>query len=63
MSSLLTLKMGMAVVQGGRDDKGEREGCFFFFLINYFIFKIGLMPRTLVNKLSQDTIPLDKKDH
>ena len=53
--------MGMAIVQEGRDDKGEREG-FIFFLINYFIFKIGLMPRILVNKLSQDTILLDKKD-
>ena len=60
MSSLLTLKMGMVVEQEGRDDKGEREGFFFF---NYFIFKTGLMPRILVNKLSQDTILLDKKDH
>ena len=26
MSSLLTLKLGMVVEQGGRVDKGEREG-------------------------------------
>ena len=49
------------VEQEGRDDTGEREGFFFFFLINYFIFKTGLMPRILVNKLSQDTILLDEK--
>ena len=54
--------MGMVVEQEGRDDNGEREGFFLFlFFINYFIFKTRLMPRILVNKLSQDTILLDEK--
>ena len=60
MSSLLTLKMGMVVVveRGGRDDDGEGEG---FFILFYFIFKTGLMPRILVNKLSYGTILLLEK--
>ena len=49
MSSLLTLKMGMVVEQGGRDDKGEREG------FKKKKKKTGLMPRILVDKLSQKT--------
>ena len=54
MSSLLTLKVVVVVVRGGRDDEGNGKAF-------YFIFKTGLMPRILVNKLSHGTILLDKK--
>ena len=64
MSSLLTLKMGMGMVvvvvvveQGVGTMKVKGKA---FFIFN-FIFKTGLMPRILVNKLSLGTILLNGK--